>query len=65
MDNYLKAGEIHTRKDEEVDMETIVKTQTELNGNVSMMIKFFKIGHLWNHVDRVRKTMSNKRLWKL
>ena len=62
MDNYLKAGEIHTRKDEEVNMETIVKTQTELNGNVSMMIKFFKIGHLWNHVDRARKTMINKSL---
>ena len=62
MDNYLRAGEVHTKKDIEVDMNTIVTTQTELNGNVSMMIKFFKIGHLWNHSDRVRSTMINKSL---
>ena len=62
LENYLKAGGKHTQKDEEVGMNIIVKTQAELNGNVSMMIKFFKMGKIWNQVDRVRKTMINKSL---
>ena len=41
--NYLRAGEKHTKKDEEVDMATIINTRNELNGNMSMIIKFCKI----------------------
>ena len=62
MKNYLRAGEKHTKKDEKVDMTIVTKTQHELNGNISMLIKFFKIGHLWKHGDRVRSTMINKSL---
>ena len=43
-------------------MRVVTKTQTELNGNTSMMIKFCRIGHLWKHEDRVRSTMLNKSL---
>ena len=59
MDNYLRAGSKHTVKDERVDMATVSRTQNELNGNISMAIKFFKIGHLWKHGERVRSTMIN------
>ena len=59
LENYLKAGGKHTIKDEEVDLNIISNTQKELNGNLSMIIKFCKMGHLWNQVDRVRSTMIN------
>ena len=62
MDNYLRAESKHTVKDEKVDMATVSKTQNELNGNISMVIKFFKIGHLWKHGERVRSTMINNSL---
>ena len=61
-ENYLRAGNKHTSKDEEVTMNTIVRTQSELNGNISMVIKFCKMGHLWKHGDRIRSTMINKSL---
>ena len=62
LENYLRAGNKHTSKDEEVDMSIVTSTQRELNGNVSMLIKFFRIGHRWKHGDRVRSTMLNNSL---
>ena len=62
MKNYLRAGEKHTRGDEEVDMKMVMSNQRELNGNMSMIIKFCKIGKQWNHGDRVRSTMVNNSL---
>ena len=62
MEHYMRAGEKHTKKDEEVGMGTVTKTQSELNGNTSMLIKFCRIGHLWKHEDRVRSTMLNNSL---
>ena len=59
LENYLKAGGKHTIKDEEVDLNIISNTQKELNGNMSMIIKFCRMGHIWNQVDRVRSTMIN------
>ena len=59
LENYLKAGWKHTIKDEEVDLNIISNTQKELNGNMSMIIKFCRMGHIWNQVDRVRSTMIN------
>ena len=61
-ENYVKAGGKHTGKDEEVGMNEIVRTQSELNGNMSMLLKFCKTGHLWKHQDRVRSTMINQSL---
>ena len=60
LENYLRAGEIHTKKDEEVGNSMITKIQNELNGNLSMMIKFCKMGKNWNHGDRMRATMINQ-----
>ena len=62
LENYVKAGNKHTDKDEEVGPEIVKKTQTELNGNMSMLIKFFKIGNLWKHGGRIRKNMLNNSL---
>ena len=59
LDNYLRAGEKHTKKDEVVNMDVVIKTQNELNGYMSMKIKFFKIGNKWRHGDRVRSTTIN------
>ena len=62
LDNYLRAGEKHTKKDEVVNMDVVIKTQNELNGYMSMKIKFFKIGNKWRHGDRVRSTTINHSL---
>ena len=62
LENYLLAGEKHTKEDTEVKLEDIVRTQNELNGNISMLIKFLRIGHLWKHQDRARTTMINHSL---
>ena len=49
-------------KDEEVTPEIVRPTQAELNGNVSMLIKFFKLGAEWGQSDRMRETMLNSSL---
>ena len=46
LENYLRAGEKHTGKDEIVGNPVIVRTQSELNGNISMLIKFLRMGKL-------------------
>ena len=57
---YLRAGKKHTDKDVEVNWETIKDTQNDLNGNMSMIIKFCRVGSMWKHGRRVRETMLNK-----
>ena len=59
---YELAGSAHTKKDEEVTPEIVRSTQAELNGNVSMLIKFFKLGAEWGQSDRMRETMLNSSL---
>ena len=61
-ENYMRAGSKHVSKDEIVNEEMISKTQNELNGNVSMLIKFTRMGRKWGHGDRMRQTMVNKSL---
>ena len=59
---YLKAGMKHTDKDEEITFKDIKDTQADLNGNISMLIKIFKICKTWKHTDRVREAMINNSL---
>ena len=59
---YELAGSVHTKNDEEISDSIVKSTQTELNGNVSMLIKFFKLGAEWGHSDRMRETMLNNSL---
>ena len=42
-----------------MEFSEIKSTQVELNGHVSMLIKTFKIGEGWDHVERMRETMIN------
>ena len=37
---YEEAGKVHTMKDEEVDQKVIDSIEREINGNVSLMVKF-------------------------
>ena len=57
---YEEAGFSHTVKDKEVTWEEVRDAQRELNGHVSMLIKFFKIGSHWNHGFRARETMMKE-----
>ena len=59
-EGYLLAGEVHTRKDEEVGWKEIKDTQAKLNGHVSMIMKIFRGGKAWGHEDRIRSNMLNK-----
>ena len=61
-ENYIRAGEKHTKKDIEVNLDRVIKTQNELNGNISMLNKFCRMGTNWNHGDRVRTNMMNNSL---
>ena len=58
---YIKkneeAGAVHTSKDKKVSQIEIDKVEAEINGNVSLLIKFFRLGQGWNQVRRVRETM--------
>lgn len=62
MKTYILAGDKHTSRDIEVNMDTVKDVQAELNGQVSMLIKVCKIGKSWNHTSRVRETMLNNSL---
>ena len=50
-------GMKHVKEDEEVGNEPMSEAQWEINGNVAMTIKMFKVGKMWNYIDRVRETM--------
>ena len=52
----------HTKNDLEVGWDAIKESQKELNGHVSMMIKFFKIGKYWDHAPRIRETTMGEGL---
>ena len=53
---YIHSGMKHTLKDREVGWEYIKECQREVNGHVSMLIKYFKIGSYWGHGSRIRET---------
>ena len=56
-DEYLLAGEKHVGKDEEVDLDFLLRNQNRLNGHMSMLLKTFNAGADWNHQARLRATM--------
>ena len=59
---HEKAGMVHVNKGKEVDLETTMEVQKELNGNTSMLIKFFYLGTTWNQVERMRETILHDSL---
>ena len=54
-ETYLQAGLKHTRGDIKVTWEVLDEAQKEINGHVAMLLKIFKVGEHWDHVDRVRE----------
>ena len=54
MEEYERAGRVHTDKDVEVDLAFLQENQRRVNGYISMLIKIFKIGDNHKHRDRVR-----------
>ena len=56
-ETYEMAGLKHTRGDEEVGWCELDKAQKEVNGIVAMILKIFRVGKYWDHVDRIRETM--------
>ena len=56
MENYLAAGEVHTSKDKEVDMDTVEKIQKQVMGHTSAWLKILNVGEQHRHEDRHRKT---------
>ena len=39
---YLRAGQVHTEKDTKVDLSKVAEIQKDINGNIAMLIKFFR-----------------------
>ena len=56
-ETYLVSGMKHTRGDIEVGWKEVEEAQKEVNGHVAMILKIFRVGEYWGHVDRVRETM--------
>ena len=54
MDEYERAGKVHTEKDLPVDLDFLQENQRRVNGYISMLCKIFQIGDAHNHKDRVR-----------
>ena len=54
MDEYRRAGEVHTRKDREVTVDFLLKNQRKLNGHLSMLLKTFLVGKNHEHYERIR-----------
>ena len=59
-ETYILSGMKHTRDDIEVGWEVLEESQKEVNGHVAMLLKIFKAGENWDHVDRMRETMLGK-----
>ena len=59
-ETYTQCGLEHTKGDTIVGWEDLKRSQKELNGHTSMLIKIFGIGKDWNHTSRVRETMLSE-----
>ena len=57
VETYMLAGLKHTKKDEKISIHQIRENQSELNGQVSMILKIFRVGKTWGHTDRARGNM--------
>ena len=57
LETYTQAGLKHAAKDEVVSIDQIKDNQHELNGQVSMLLKIFRVGGTWGHYERARGNM--------
>ena len=54
LEEYRRAGEVHTSKDKEVTVEFLLKNQRKINGHLSMLLKTFMVGRSHDHYERIR-----------
>ena len=54
IEEYRRAGEVHTNKDKEVTVEFLMKNQRKVNGHLSMLLKTFMVGRSHGHYERIR-----------
>jgi hypothetical protein len=59
-DEYVKMGEVHTRKDKPVKREEIREIEKNLNGHSRMWAKMMNVGEHANHEDRVMDSVTTK-----
>ena len=52
IETYLQAGLKHASKDEMISVTEIRENQLELNGQVSMLLKIFRVGQTWGQGQR-------------
>ena len=55
LSEYQSAGEVHTSKDSEVDLDFLIKNQRKINGHISMLLKTFLVGESHGHWERIRQ----------
>ena len=49
LEEYRRAGEVHTAKDTEVSLDFLINTQRKINGHLSMLLKTFMAGEHHDH----------------
>ena len=60
MEEYLKAGEVHTKNDKKVDEKELREIQKTVNATCSLFLKIFKVGESSEHVERHRTNYINQ-----
>ena len=60
MEEYINAGEIHTRNDKKIDEKELKEVQKTLNATCSMLLKIFKVRENSDHVERHRTNHINQ-----
>ena len=60
MEEYIKAGEVHTKNDKKIDEKELKEIQKTLNATCSMFLKIFKVGESSDHVERHRTNYINQ-----
>ena len=60
MEEYLKAGEVHTKNDVEIDEKDLKEIQRTLNATCSMFLKIFRVGEHSDYVERHRTNYINQ-----
>ena len=57
MEEYNRAGEVHTRNSKEVTVVFLLRNQRKINGHMSMLLKTFMVRKSHNHYERIRNLM--------
>ena len=60
MEEYIAAGEAHTRNDKKIDEKELKEVQKTLNATCSMFLKVFRVGENSDHVERHRTNHINQ-----